>query len=401
MDTVLIVDDNKDILDMLTEGLEIYKSQFRVITVSDGSEAIKILNEHKISLVVTDLMMPEIGGIQLIAYMTKNFQAIPCIAMAESGRRRNVPSLKGALRCIQKPFKIKEIVSMIIEGLDLLDEGETRNGITVRSFLSLIEMEQLSCNLKIKSAITDSGSLFFEKGIIFNASYKELKAEEAAIEILSWNKVEISFMALPKKKVNQQIFSDLNTLIAKRRQKNIKKKELGNLPVPQNDPSTIENSVVEKCISLKNENNLLDFPENDQIEQEFFLEIKPDYQKTVEEKLSSLKNLNGFICAGVFSAGGEIIAGIYDHCRKFEQVGDLMFDMLGKAQKIFKMIDLGQFGMIDITAGGGQHLLVQNYQRYDIYYLVVLVCSDDAEVKLFKHHLDQTVSELAICLKVR
>jgi CheY-like chemotaxis protein len=80
MDTILIVDDNKDVLNILTEGLEIYNSQFKVVTALDGSEAIKILNEHTISLVVTDLMMPNIGGLQLIAYMSNNFQAIPVLS---------------------------------------------------------------------------------------------------------------------------------------------------------------------------------------------------------------------------------------------------------------------------------------------------------------------------------
>ena len=224
MDTILIVDHNKDVLDTLTEGLEIYKSQFEVITASNGTEAINILNEHAISLVVTELMMPEIGGLQLIAYMTKNFQAIPCVVMVRPGtiKTGSTSIWESVLRWIEKPFKIKEIAASIIDGLDLLDEGGTRNGIALSSFLPLIEMEQMSCLVKVRSATNDSGLLYFEKGIIWNVSYRELELNEAVIEMLTWDKVEISFMAMPGKKYEQRIFSDLKTLIAESRQRSEK-----------------------------------------------------------------------------------------------------------------------------------------------------------------------------------
>jgi CheY-like chemotaxis protein len=226
MDTILIVDDNKDALDTLAEGLEIYKSQFKVMTASNGSEAIKILTENTISLVVTKLMMPEIGGFQLIAYMTRNFQAIPCIVMAGPGtaKKGSAPMWEGVLRCIEKPFMIKEIAALIIDGLDLLDEGATRNGIALSSFSPLIEMEQMTCILKIRSATNDSGLLYFERGIIWSASCRELEPKEAAIEMLTWDKVKISFLAQPGKKYGQRIFSNLKTLIAEARKRSEKLK---------------------------------------------------------------------------------------------------------------------------------------------------------------------------------
>lgn len=226
MDTILIVDDNKEALDTLAEDLEIYKSQFKVMTASNGSEAIKILTEHTISLVVTKLIMPEIGGFQLIAYMTRNFQAIPCIVMAGSktGITGSTSRWEGVLRCIEKPFMIKEIAALIIDGLDLLDEGATRCGIDLSSFSRLIEMEQMTCLVKIRSATNDSGLLYFKRGIIWSASCRELEPKEAAIEMLTWDKVKISFPAQPGKKYGQRIFSNLKTLIAEARQRSEKLK---------------------------------------------------------------------------------------------------------------------------------------------------------------------------------
>jgi CheY-like chemotaxis protein/predicted regulator of Ras-like GTPase activity (Roadblock/LC7/MglB family) len=403
MDTILIVDDNKKVLDTLTEGLEIYKSQFEVVMASDGAEAIKILNEHTISLVVTDLMMPNIGGLQLIAYMTKNFQAMPCIVMIGAGTEKKDDNFmwEGVLRCIEKPFKIKEIAALIIDGLDLLDEGATRDGIDLSSFLPLIEMEQVSCLLKIRSATTDSGLLSFEKGIIWGASYRGLELEEAAIEMLTWYKVEISFLEQSTKKCEQRIFSDLKTLIAEARQRKEKRKELENLSIPANDPPIMEIFIGRESERLKNEINTVDDSGGDQIEQEFFLEIKPGKKEEVEEQLSEFKRLKGFMSVGVFSPGGEIVAGIYDHSETYEQTGDLMFDIVRKAQKILKILEFGSCDMIDITAEAGQHLLVQSYHRYNINYLVVLIYRGDAETELFRHHLGLTAPALVEYLKVR
>jgi DNA-binding response OmpR family regulator len=403
MDTILIVDDNKDVLDILTQGLEIYKSQFEVVTASDGAEAVKILNKQSISLVVSDLMMPKIGGLQLIAYMTQNFQSIPCIVMVESGTLKIDDTLifEDGLHYIEKPFKIKEIAALIMNGLDLLDEGATRNGIALSSFLLLIEMVQISCLIKIRSTAIDNGLLYFEKGMIGYASYRKLEPEEAAIEMLTWNKVEISFLALPKKKYEHRIFSNLKTLIEKARQRSEKKEVLENLSIPANDSSALETSLACESAYLKNENYMEDDHGNDQIDQEYFLEVKPGQKEVVEEKLSYLKKLKGFISLGVFSAGGEIIAGIYDHLKKFEQTGDLMFDMVEKAHKIFKILELGPCNMLEVAAEGGQHLLVQSYHRGTIHYIVAVICSADAETTQFKHHLGLIMPGLAEYLKVR
>jgi predicted regulator of Ras-like GTPase activity (Roadblock/LC7/MglB family) len=290
---------------------------------------------------------------------------------------------KGVLRCIEKPFKIKEIASLIIGGLDLVDEGATRNGIALSGFLALIEMEQLSCLLKIKSATTDSGLLYFERGIIWGGSFRELDPEEAAIEMLSWDKVEITFLALPKKKYERRIFSNLKTLIEKARQRKEKIEINKNLTIPENEIKVVDD------------------PGRDQVEQEFFIELKPGQQEKVEEKLSELKRLKGFISLCVFSPGGEIVTGIYDQSEEFEQMGDVMFDMVGKAQKIFKNLKLGSCDIIDITGDDGRHLLVKSYHRYNINYIVVLICRGDAETEIFKHYLGLTVPALVDYLKIR
>lgn len=81
MDKVLIAEDDKIFRTLIKTYLEKYKDVFEIIMVSDGFEAIEVLKKERISLLVTDLKMPRVEGLVLLAYMNKNFPNIPCIVM--------------------------------------------------------------------------------------------------------------------------------------------------------------------------------------------------------------------------------------------------------------------------------------------------------------------------------
>jgi DNA-binding NtrC family response regulator len=133
MDKVLIVDDDELFLDIIKQGLQQYKSQFQVLTASDGEEAIEVLKREYISVLVTDLVMPKLDGLELLAHMTRNYPATPCIIMTGYGS----PAIKKradrgeVLSYIEKPFDSNELAGSIIKGLDLSYEGDYLTGISV------------------------------------------------------------------------------------------------------------------------------------------------------------------------------------------------------------------------------------------------------------------------------
>ena len=67
MKNVLIVDDEETLLLIIETRFEDYKDQFKVLTASNGKEAIQILESNVIDFVVTDLNMPILDGIELLA----------------------------------------------------------------------------------------------------------------------------------------------------------------------------------------------------------------------------------------------------------------------------------------------------------------------------------------------
>jgi len=215
MDKVLIVDDDEQLLLILTELLGKYKNKFDVYPVKDGFEAIRTLQELKISLVVTDLYMPRINGLVLLSYMSKNFPNIPCIVMSGHGTEEFKNRMKKQYTYfIQKPFPVMELADLIMATLghdqNLLG---TMNGVSVSGFLKLVEMESMTCLCEIQSEKDEAGYLVFEGGTLLNAFYDKLRGEEAVIELFKMDRVKIKFRKPPKIKFPKRIKRSLSDLL--------------------------------------------------------------------------------------------------------------------------------------------------------------------------------------------
>ena len=125
MDKVLVVDDDQILLKKLKEGLQKYKGQFEVVTASDGKEALEVLKKERISVLITDMVMPKMDGLELLAHMRKNRPQVPCIVIAEpeSFEIKKIAGRQEIFRYLEKPFEFNQLADVIMEGLDHLDEG--------------------------------------------------------------------------------------------------------------------------------------------------------------------------------------------------------------------------------------------------------------------------------------
>ncbi|MGD9851740.1 MAG: response regulator [Nitrospirales bacterium] len=80
---VLVVDDETDIRKVLTMALE--KEGYYVVNAEDGEQAIRLLNEGEhpmvIDVIITDIRMPNINGIQAIEYFQREYPSLPLIVL--------------------------------------------------------------------------------------------------------------------------------------------------------------------------------------------------------------------------------------------------------------------------------------------------------------------------------
>jgi signal transduction histidine kinase/DNA-binding response OmpR family regulator len=117
--TILIVEDDKEVLLYLADEL---KNNFETITATNGKEAMEVLQNENISLVLSDVMMPEMNGFDLCRAIKNEISLnhIPVIlltALAEE-RQKNYAISGGADDYIQKPFSTKFVKLKIIRLLE-------------------------------------------------------------------------------------------------------------------------------------------------------------------------------------------------------------------------------------------------------------------------------------------
>ncbi len=117
--TVLVVDDDRDVLSTLTEILA--ELRLNPVSAENGHEALDVLRTRKIDLMITDLMMPHMNGFELIQHTRRLNVNIPIAVISGHGEVRNVVSAltQGAYNFITKPFTIREIETIVKRGLRL------------------------------------------------------------------------------------------------------------------------------------------------------------------------------------------------------------------------------------------------------------------------------------------
>jgi CheY-like chemotaxis protein len=185
------------------------------LLAEDGLKALEVLKQHIISLVVTDLKMPNMDGFELLAHIMQNYPDIPVIIITgySTPEMEQLAREGGAVGYIAKPFLIENLARQILTTLRKESEGGTLHNISSGMFLQLIEMEQKTCTIRLEEKTgRKKGILFFIDGELFDARVNNMQGEAAAHEIFSWDAVNLSIQNGCALKENR-IQSDLQPLI--------------------------------------------------------------------------------------------------------------------------------------------------------------------------------------------
>src|SRR3989338_4728616 len=160
---VLVVDDEQGIRDLLS--FELGSQGYQVITANDGVDALEKIRRNKFHLVITDLKMPKMGGIETLEEIKKIDPNIEVIMATGFGTIEvAVDSMKkGAYDFVQKPYNIHEISALIEKALEksqlraLIALYESSKAIF--STVKLNELLEIIMDLMQKVLLADEGSL--------------------------------------------------------------------------------------------------------------------------------------------------------------------------------------------------------------------------------------------------
>jgi len=122
MARILVVDDETGIITVLREML--LKLGYEVLTAASGFEAMEKLLIGGVDMVVTDIVMPDVDGLELISNIQSLYPKLKVIAISGGGAQegpeaylRDAKEL-GAARCLTKPFMLKELATLVEELLE-------------------------------------------------------------------------------------------------------------------------------------------------------------------------------------------------------------------------------------------------------------------------------------------
>ncbi len=196
MKNLLLVDDERPFLLSLRDGLAALGDRYRIFMANDGREALQVLKTQTIDLLVTDLKLPVMDGFQLLAHVSRDYPYLPVIVMTAFG----TPEIEAKLARMQnlqyldKPLDFDHLAQTIETALATEARSYIR-GITLATFMQLVQMEQKSCTLKIHCG-DKTGYLFFRRGELLDAMTATTQGEPAALEIIAWDNTTIEMDAV-------------------------------------------------------------------------------------------------------------------------------------------------------------------------------------------------------------
>lgn len=113
---ILVIDDETDICDMIKLLLE--RAGHEVLCMTDGRAALRLLDEQMFDVVITDMLMPDRDGLEIMADLRRKHPGVRIIASSGGGRISSDSYLQiarksGAHALLAKPFTHKELLTSI------------------------------------------------------------------------------------------------------------------------------------------------------------------------------------------------------------------------------------------------------------------------------------------------
>ncbi len=184
---ILFVDDDTASQRMVERVLRAGVPDARVTCASDGVQALQVLDRESIDLLITDLSMPGMDGIELLRRVAMRRVVLPVIVVTGHGSptHHTRALADGAFEYFEKPISAEPFVQCVQELLDGTSRRSRIEGVSIAGFVQLLGMERKTCALR--ASIGDAqGVLYFDAGVLVDARQAGLCGAEAALEIFTW-----------------------------------------------------------------------------------------------------------------------------------------------------------------------------------------------------------------------
>src|SRR2546422_2163594 len=215
---ILLLDDDQDLLELYREMLARLPSQPEIHTATSGARAIALLESEPYSLLISDLNMPKMDGLQVLTIVRRKFPQLRTAVMTSvvDAQFRTRAYAMGIDLFLEKPNTSQEI-SFFLDCIESLLGREMDGGFRGMQSKSLVDIIQLECLsqsssvLKITNA-SFSGRIWFINGDVIDAETQDLNGEPAFRKILSWKTGNFEILPADQER-NRNIFNSYQGLL--------------------------------------------------------------------------------------------------------------------------------------------------------------------------------------------
>ena len=187
---VLVVDDEETLTWSMTKTLAKDKGKYELVIANTGAEALNILKKDPIDVVVTDIKMPDINGLELLSLIRNQYPSTKVIIMTAYGSPEvhKEATKRGSYFYLEKPFEISDIRTLILKAIE-----EKKGGFVGQVVdLQLVDIIQMACLGRFTMSLSvskgnEEGLIYFKNGEIAHAEIGDLEGKEALFAMLEWD----------------------------------------------------------------------------------------------------------------------------------------------------------------------------------------------------------------------
>jgi len=116
--TILVIEDDRDISSTIQSVLN--AAGYQVLAARNGQEGRKLIQTHSPDLVLTDMMMPGMGGFPVLEFLAQMQNAPPVIMMTanEGSRHKAYAEMLGVVDYLRKPFAMEVLLESVNRALE-------------------------------------------------------------------------------------------------------------------------------------------------------------------------------------------------------------------------------------------------------------------------------------------
>ncbi len=194
---ILLVDDEEALVWSVTNRVAKLRPDYWVVPVIEGRAALRELEGGHFDLLITDIRMPTMTGLELIIAARRVHRTLPVIVMTAypTADLRMDPALRGSIEYLEKPFEMGRFMGLVDEVLERRKVGFS-GAISVQTLPDIVQLYALSNAtgaLHVRRRGVD-GRIWFEHGAITHAVTGALTGESAFHTIVLWSGGEFSMV---------------------------------------------------------------------------------------------------------------------------------------------------------------------------------------------------------------